>query len=109
MGLSQLRVLLLDECAIGSEGGLAFSGALMDNYSLQRLSLSGNKVGDDGAVALSEVLRVHPRLQKLELDRNGVGSLGAKALAGALDGSNLKTLQILENEIDDATKDTLQA
>ena len=57
---SILKHLSLSYNHVGSEGAMAFAGALVANHSLIELDLQGNAIGVEGAVAIAEAIKDFP-------------------------------------------------
>ena len=58
--------------------------ALLENHSLEELSLAGNSIGDGGATHLARVLRGNQHLTKLTLHGCGIGKDGTLEIGRAL-------------------------
>lgn len=57
---------------------------LLQNRTLEKLYLAGNRVGKFGCTALATVLRNTSSLKLLDLTNNNIGSSGVKIIAAAL-------------------------
>mmetsp|Transcript_13367 Transcript_13367/g.26903 ORF Transcript_13367/g.26903 Transcript_13367/m.26903 type:complete len:239 (-) Transcript_13367:589-1305(-) len=83
-----LEFLTLSSNGVGDEGAKGLAEGLRGNHALRRLDLYFNKVGDEGAIALAEALRVNRGLRALHLDTNAVGDPGGLAFAATLRGAS---------------------
>ncbi|WP_179958240.1 hypothetical protein [Chitinimonas arctica] len=86
-----LTSLTLRQCGIGPVEMARLARLLVENRTLETLSLEGNKLGDDGARALAAALAPQPdggvsALNELNLSRCGIGCDGAMSLARLLEG-----------------------
>lgn len=100
---SQLEWLTLAACNLGDAGAKALAAVGPTALpALRRLELSDNGIGDVGAQALAASPLVRP-LRTLGLSQNRIGDAGALALAGVLDGSELRTVNLMTIGLLDVT------
>jgi hypothetical protein len=86
---ASLRVLKLDQNAIGDDGVAALCFSLdAGRNNLEVLSLRRNDVSSDGALALANWLRTYPKLKVLDVAENNLGSGGACLLMEAVGAPN---------------------
>eukprot|EP00984_Skeletonema_dohrnii_P010898 scaffold4287_cov110-Skeletonema_dohrnii-CCMP3373.AAC.1 len=80
--------------------------------SLESLRFEDCNLGEDGFAVIATALSTYPQLEELHLQHNNIGLTGCTALADTLRGwgaSNLKTLDLDDNGIDDQGLQTLAA
>jgi len=95
--LRALRVLNLDECAIGPGGAEALARSLHGGR-LERLGLGENGIGDAGADALAASANCS-ELRELDLSQNAITARGARALARSPHLGRLRQLDLKGNAI----------
>jgi len=83
--------------AVGCEGAVALSAALVRNDSLRILNLGGCGLGDDGACALAQSLSGARGLRSLSLYSNAIGDAGARELAAGAARCDLEALELRGN------------
>eukprot|EP00985_Skeletonema_marinoi_P010702 scaffold5026_cov215-Skeletonema_marinoi.AAC.1 len=99
---------------VGLECAQSIAHALGESqcHSLTNLRLDDCNLGDEGFAVIATALRTYPHLSVLFLENNNIGLMGCTALADTLRGwgaSNLKTLDLDDNRIDDQGLQALAA
>lgn len=92
---TNLTVLEMHGCKLGSSGGKLLASSLTDNTTLTKLVLSmfdvpvTDQVGPDGAVEFAEMLKINTTLEHFELlfDKS-LGRTGSMSLVKSLDTNN---------------------
>eukprot|EP00047_Mylnosiga_fluctuans_P000343 m.191566 g.191566 ORF g.191566 m.191566 type:complete len:483 (+) comp10048_c3_seq1:1220-2668(+) len=75
---------------------------LLENKTLQHLSLAHNTIGDKGARAIAKFVHLNTSLVTLNLCDNQIRATGAKAIAAAArDHPSLTTLNLRQNRLED--------
>ena len=72
--------------------------------SLKTLHFEGCHIGDDSFAGIATALGIQPQLEEMDFENNNIGLMGCIALGDTMRGwgaSNLKTLDLSSNEIDD--------
>mmetsp|Transcript_20198 Transcript_20198/g.30002 ORF Transcript_20198/g.30002 Transcript_20198/m.30002 type:complete len:493 (+) Transcript_20198:19-1497(+) len=80
--------------------------------SLKHISIEGSNLSDEGFSVIATALRTYPQLSDLYLENNNIGLMGCIALGDTMRGwetSNLKTLDLDNNGIDDQGLQALAA
>ena len=80
--------------------------------SLKQISIEGSNLSDEGFSVIATALRTYPQLESLCFQDNNIGLTSCIHLADMLRGwgaSNLKTLDLSSNEIDDQGLQALAA
>jgi hypothetical protein len=101
-GNSNLTVLEMHGCKIGSTGSKSLAGSLTKNITLEKLVLSmfdvpvSDQIGTDGALEFAEMLKINKSLENFELlfDKS-IGRTGSMSLVKSLDAnSTIKHIKI---------------
>jgi hypothetical protein len=101
-----LRILDLDETALGDEGFTTICDALAENGTVRHLYARGNGLGPASGAALAKCLRIRaekhlPGLRSVFLGSNRLGDEGVAAIAGALPhATDLRRLILSSNRIE---------
>ena len=98
---SSLEVLSLKSCSVGAKGAERFATVLSQNTTLKELNLCGNvDIGDDAVELISRGLKINSSLLKLDLSSCGIGDEGCSSLAHVLrENTTLVHLALHKNEI----------
>jgi len=103
--------LAIHECRLEDDGWrlLALAIGSSKNQSLKTVSLSRNNISDEAFADIITSMSMHPRIEEVHLNGNRLGKNGCITLATLLKCSctELKTLNLTNNEIDDEGIDAL--
>ena len=100
--------LAMEKCSLGDDGAKTMaSHALPALRALRGLYLCANGIGPLGAKAIASGVRLCAELHTLRLDSNRLGCSGAAALFGALPGTKIETVGMMNNGIADKGAKTL--
>lgn len=69
------------------------------NVTLTSLSIGDSAFGDEAAEMLAPGLKANKTLQKLDLENRGLTSRGIEAIGNALEGSELRVLNLANNAL----------
>ena len=95
-----LTELYLRLCSIPEAGLREIARGLLQNTSLKKLDISGNKPGMEGSVALAGMLSCNKSLTELNLRSCDIPEGGLREIArGLLQNTSLKKLDISENNL----------
>lgn len=100
---SQLKVLKVNNCALGIEGGGLLAETLLrcDGMKLTVFAAGDNNLLDQGTCQLARVLKSMESLRQISMPRNGINEEGMVALCEAFDANpNLQVIEIQGNSID---------
>lgn len=73
VGPSPLITLSVRFCEVSDAGATEIASELRKNFTLQSLSLFGNKLTDEGGTRLASALRINRTLKVLDIGHNAVG------------------------------------
>jgi len=104
-----LRELDLSFNGISSGGGINIFEAMIENYTIRRLSLRGNLLDDGVAGALSDFLRYNDVVDDLDLGENKMGFNCCFSIAEGIECNRaLRYLSVDKNNLSAAGKATLE-
>lgn len=84
---SSITRLSLAGNKLSFDGGLQIGKLLGRRPDITTLDASSNNLNDQGAVAIGDAVKAHPSLSRLVLNSNGIGERGLVALARAVSAS----------------------
>jgi len=125
---TQITSLNLSENSIGVEGGKALAAVLpqtmittlgVDGYALQidelrgtkpaeKINLSDKRLGVASAVIIAACIKENSVLKELNLSENSIGTEGGKVLAAVLPQTNITSLNLEYNGLDENAKQRLR-
>eukprot|EP00984_Skeletonema_dohrnii_P031461 scaffold23977_cov123-Skeletonema_dohrnii-CCMP3373.AAC.1 len=109
---NRLAELELNNFEVGLECAQSIAFVLGESqyYSLTTLRIEACNLSDEGFAGIATALRIQPQLESLHLEGNNIGLMGCIALGNSIRGwetSNLKTLDLDGNDIDDQVLEVL--
>ena len=105
-----LREIDLSFNGLSSEAGNVILDAMVDNYTIRRLSLRGNVFDDDISEMLSDLLRLNNVLDYLDIGDNRLGYNCCFSLAEGIEvNRSIKTLCVDLNSLGNAGGSTIDA
>jgi len=111
---NSLTRLELSDFELGLECAQSIAFALDTSQceSLEEISIEDCNLSDEGLTVIATALRTYPQLESLRFQNNNIGLTGCIALRDMMRGwgaSNLKTLDLDGNDIDDQVLQVLAA
>jgi len=101
VGIDSYGELRLGDRKLGDDGAKELAKILPNYDTLEVLDLSRNQIGVAGMTALAEAFPACKKLITVFLDENQIGDVGAKELARVLAGTQLKVVEIVDNDVTD--------
>jgi Ran GTPase-activating protein (RanGAP) involved in mRNA processing and transport len=98
-----LRELDLSLNGITSSAGIMIFIALLDNYSIKKISMRGNLLDDEVAYSLYDLLAFNDVIEEIDLGKNKLGYECCNSISKAMgDNHALKVLYLDGNRLGDA-------
>jgi len=99
----KLQILNLEHNNLQLKGIEFLTSGLLNSRSLKVLNVSGNSIGDKGLKVLLRGVEKHSPLQELRIAFNEITPIGGAFIVDVLPKTNLKSLDISRNVIEDET------
>jgi len=106
---TSLTQLYLDENDITSEGAYFIAQALRTNSTLSLLDLACNNIGNEGTLSILQTLHVNSTLTHLDLSNVSITEDLVEILLLSLKASHLSFIGLVDNDITEASMDTILA